>query len=78
MLDGKLQLKNGQTIAVINEPYEVEVAAARASTDAADAVLVFVKIEPHSRSASQFSVMRAPVVQWPGWRTRKPSNSRQI
>ena len=43
MLDGKLQLKNGQTIAVINEPFEWEVAAARASTDAADAVLVFVK-----------------------------------
>ena len=43
MLDGKLQLKNGQTIAVIKEPYEVEVAAGRASTDAADAVLVFVK-----------------------------------
>lgn len=43
MLDGKLQLKDGQTIAVINEPYEVEMAAARASTDAADAVLVFVK-----------------------------------
>ena len=43
MLDGKLQLKNGQTIAVIKEPYEVEMAATRASTDAADAVLVFVK-----------------------------------
>ena len=42
MLDGKLQLKNGRTMAVINEPYEVEMAAARASTDAADAVLVFV------------------------------------
>lgn len=41
MLDTKLNLKDGHTIAVINSPYDVEVAAPRAASETADAVLLF-------------------------------------
>ena len=42
MLDGKLQLKEGQSIAVVGEgPADLDVTAERTSPDAADAVLVF-------------------------------------
>jgi hypothetical protein len=43
VLDGKLQLKDGQTIALVDNPDEVDVMAPRASTDTADAVLLFAK-----------------------------------
>ncbi|HUB93947.1 MAG TPA: hypothetical protein VMB52_05595 [Verrucomicrobiae bacterium] len=41
MIDTKLQLKDGQTIAVVGENVPFELAAQRATTTSADAVLVF-------------------------------------
>jgi hypothetical protein len=41
MLDKKLQLKGGQSIAVVGGPTQLELAAERAAPDDADAVLVF-------------------------------------
>jgi hypothetical protein len=43
MLDSKLQIKSGQTLALVNNPREVDVAAPRALADTADAVLVFAE-----------------------------------
>ena len=43
MLDSKLQIKNGQTLALLNNPEQVDVAALQAAPDAADAILVFAK-----------------------------------
>jgi hypothetical protein len=43
MLDSKLQIKNGQTLALLNNPEQVDVAAPQAAPDAADAILVFTK-----------------------------------
>jgi hypothetical protein len=43
MLDKKLQLKGGQSIAVVGGPPELELAAERATPDKADAVLVFAE-----------------------------------
>jgi len=43
MLDSKLQIKNGQTLALLNNPEHVDVAALQAAPDAADAILVFAK-----------------------------------
>jgi hypothetical protein len=40
-LDSKLQIKAGATVAILHEPYEIDVAAMRSSADSADAVLVF-------------------------------------
>ncbi len=42
MLDKKLNLKVGQSIALIHAPYEIDVAAPRAAPDSAGAVLLFV------------------------------------
>jgi hypothetical protein len=42
MLDKKLQLKDGQTIAVLHNPGPVDISASPASADVADAVLVYV------------------------------------
>lgn len=41
MLDSKLQIKAGQTIAVLHAPGPVAIAASKASPDKAHAVLVF-------------------------------------
>jgi hypothetical protein len=41
MLDKKLQLKDGQTIAITGGPEQLEVAAKQVSAGSADAVLVF-------------------------------------
>ena len=41
MLDGKLQIKDGKTIAILYSPYDLEIAAARIDENEADAVLVF-------------------------------------
>jgi hypothetical protein len=41
VLDSKLQIKGGQTLAVVNNPSPVEVRAPQAAADTADAVLVF-------------------------------------
>jgi hypothetical protein len=43
MLDSKLQIKTGQTLALVNTPHRVDVAAPRAAADIARAVLVFVQ-----------------------------------
>lgn len=43
MLDGKLQIKPGKTVALVDAPFEPEIEAARAEPATADAVLVFVK-----------------------------------
>lgn len=40
-LDSRLQLKPGQTIAILHAPGPVEVSAPKASAEKADAVLVF-------------------------------------
>ena len=42
MLDTKLQLKPGQTVAITNSPMELGLKAAVAPVDQADAVLIFV------------------------------------
>lgn len=42
MLDAKLQIKPGKTVAVVDAPFEVPLSAARADEGSADAVLVFV------------------------------------
>jgi hypothetical protein len=42
MLDKKLQLKDGQTIAVLHNPGPVDISASAAPANAADAVLVYV------------------------------------
>jgi hypothetical protein len=41
MLNKKLQLKDGQTIAVVGSPTQLQLAAQEADTNSADAVLVF-------------------------------------
>ena len=41
MLDSKLQIKAGQTLAILHNPCEVPVAAKSAPADSADAILVF-------------------------------------
>lgn len=43
MLDGKLQLKDGQSIAVVGGPERLELTAERTTPDSADAVLVFAR-----------------------------------
>ena len=43
MLDSKLQIKSGQTLALVNSPDQVDVAAPQAAPDAANAILVFAK-----------------------------------
>jgi len=43
MLDTKLQLKDAQTIAVIDGPAQLELAAQRTDLDNADAVLLFAR-----------------------------------
>ena len=43
MLDSKLQIKTGQTLALVNNPYQVDVAAPQAAVDTADAVLIFAE-----------------------------------
>ena len=43
MLDSKLQIKSGQTLALVNNPDQVDVAAPQAAPDAANAILVFAK-----------------------------------
>jgi hypothetical protein len=49
MLDGKLQLKDGQTIAVLGEDVAFQLKAQRATADQADAVLVFTANETQLR-----------------------------
>jgi hypothetical protein len=41
MLDKKLNLKDGNTIALVNNPYELAVQAPRVAADNADAVILF-------------------------------------
>lgn len=41
MLDAKLQLKPGQTIAIVDAPDTLELAAPQAAADVADAVIIF-------------------------------------
>jgi hypothetical protein len=41
VLDGKLQIRGGQTVALSHEPYDLDLAAPRAAAGAADAVVVF-------------------------------------
>jgi hypothetical protein len=43
VLDSKLQIKTGQTLALVNNPYQVDVAAPQAAVDTADAVLIFAE-----------------------------------
>jgi hypothetical protein len=43
MLDSKLQIKSGQTLALVNSPAQVDVAAPQAAPDAANAILVLAK-----------------------------------
>ncbi len=43
MLDAKLQIKSGKTVALVDAPFEPPIEAPRAEPDAADAVLVFAK-----------------------------------
>jgi uncharacterized protein VirK/YbjX len=45
MLDKKLELKDGQTIAVVGEDVDLELSAQRVVVDQADAVLVFTANE---------------------------------
>jgi len=52
MLDSKLQIKNGQTLALLNNPEQVDVAVLQAAPDAADAILVFAKSRRSSSNAS--------------------------
>jgi hypothetical protein len=56
MLDGKLQLKQGQAIALVNSPYQVDLAAPQGSVEDADAVLVFVK--DRAEFDERFAVLR--------------------
>ncbi|HEV7930280.1 MAG TPA: hypothetical protein VGP12_09155, partial [Nitrosospira sp.] len=41
MLDKKLNVKNGQTITFVNNPYDIDVQAPRADVAVADAVILF-------------------------------------
>lgn len=43
LIDAKLQLKQGQTIAVINGPIKLAIKAEKSSVPAADSILAFVK-----------------------------------
>jgi hypothetical protein len=74
MLDGKLQLKDGQTIALVDNPYDLEVGAPRAEIDTADSVMVFAtnRVELDQRIGCFATPLSA--VPWLGWHTRKLSN----
>jgi hypothetical protein len=74
MLDGKLQLKDGQTLALVDNPYDLEVEAPRAAIDTADSVMVLLPTEWSSTSAWGCFAMPFSGVPWLGWRTRKLSN----
>jgi hypothetical protein len=43
MLDKKLNIKDGFSVALVNSPHEVDIAAARADPGTADAVILFTK-----------------------------------
>ncbi len=51
MLDKKLQLKDGQTIAVSGGPAQLQLTAPRANEQRADAVLIFVASEAQLRQS---------------------------
>jgi hypothetical protein len=43
MLDKKLNIKDGNTVAIVNSPHAIDIVAARADAGTADAVILFTK-----------------------------------
>jgi hypothetical protein len=74
MLDSKLQIKSGQTLALVNNPYQVDVAAPRGAADTADAVLVFAENRAEFEHATDVLRDAAQRGALTGWPTPKPGN----
>lgn len=77
MLDKKLQLKENQTIACINNPIKLDLTAAQAAPDAADAVLVFAVNESELRQylTTLKTAMAASKLTWVAYPKAKQLNT---
>ena len=77
MLDGKLQLKEGQTIALVNNPYDFEIAAPRAEADSADSVMVFAtnRVELDQRMRMLRDAVERGALAWLGYPKAKQLNT---
>ena len=77
MLDGKLQLKEGQTIALVDNPYDLEVGAPRAEIDTADSVMVFAtnRVELDQRMGMLRGAVERGALAWLAYPKAKQLNT---
>jgi hypothetical protein len=66
VLDGKLQIKQGQRVAVTHAPYDLDLAAPRADPGTADAVVVFAtnRAELDERRGELDAAARRGALTW--------------
>jgi len=77
MLDGKLQIKTGKTIAVLHNPCDLDIAAARIGENEADTVLIFVtnRAELEERIGVLLEAARRGAVAWVAYPKAKQLNT---
>ena len=66
MLDAKLQLKSGQTVALVNNSFDLDIKAAQTDIKSADVIIVFVisKVELAKHKSILLAAAKRGAVPW--------------